>query len=280
MKKMEDNTTHNDGVVRSGRLAYLVRTGGGKPERFLCLSRTFSVGPEPRFAEARLCSSTDLAAPIVVRGRPFTNRSATLSDDTPMGGNVFLTIESTQSPPGQGHPLILSVGTGGDAAVVREMWRYGFPIPGAASAAGLTSNAPVQTPLFMASPDRPELSTFLVIGERGTEKRLLYYGAPFQLLSRHGYLGECSDERPARLAVNLEPRQGFGWKLLPFSTFYSSFAPNGCLVHLPNPTSLLSLTCSPRGCTAGGRRVYLTESQCEQDEKGHETGNEQPEARA
>lgn len=257
----------DDGVVRSGSLAYLVLTGD--TPRFLCVSETFSGGRAPKFAEARLCTRGGLVSPVVVRGCPFTSRSSSLSDGTALGANVFLTIESSQSPPGQGHPLRLALGTGGDAAMVDEMRESGFPTPGLTSAASLVSNVPMQTPLFMASSLRPEHSVFLLIGIRDE----LYYGMSFQLLSRAGYLCGSLDDR---LALQLEPTSGCSWKLLPFANFYSPFA-DGCLAHLPNPTSLLAITCSLSGCTASGRNVYLSEKRCEQE--GHDAGDEQPESR-
>jgi hypothetical protein len=261
---------YRDSIVRSGDLAYLALTGQ-KPERFLCLSETFSGGRAPRFAEARLCSAEGLVVPLLVRGRPFRNRSAGLSDGTALSGSVFLTLESSQSPPDQGHPLVLAVGTGGDASVANAMWRSGFPTPSSASAAGLSSDVPMQTPLFVAANERPELSAFLITGTR--ESTSLYYGEAFQLLSHYGYL--CASlERPDRLTLHLDTNPGCCWRLLPFATFYSSFAPDGCLAHAPNPTSLLALSCSASGCTASGRRVYLSRSRCE--EEAQDDGHEQP----
>lgn len=255
MKKEEE------GLVRSGALAYLVLSGR-KPERFVCLSSTFSSERDPMFAEVKLCSGEEQFLPVVVRGRTFRNRAVAVADGTVLGDNNFVIIESTQTPPGQGQPMRLAVGTGGDASVANSMWRAGFPSPSSASAAGLASNVPMQTPLFVASLERPELSALIPAGIKGP----LYYGAPFQLLSSYGYLCE-SLERPGRLSLQLDPSTGCSWRLLPFSTFYTPFAPDGCLAHSPNPTSLLSLECSKNGCWALHRRVYLLGSLCQQDSK-------------
>jgi len=259
-----------EGVVRSGTLAYLALCGR-KPARFLCLSEIFSGGPAPCFAEARLCTAEELVLPVVVRGRPFRDRSALLSDGTPLGGSAYMALESSQSPPGQGHPLVLAVGTGGAASVADAMWRSGFPVPSSASAAGLATNVPMQTPLFVAASDRLELSAFLVMGVQNE----LYYGQPFQLLTHCGYL--CgSTVRPEKLTLCLDPSHGCCWRLLPFTTFFSSFAPDGCLAHEPNPTSLLALACSASGCSASGRRVFLSSSECQRE--GEEDRERQPEA--
>ena len=268
---MQSGASSSEGVVRSAALAFLV-LAGHKPERFLCLSDTFSGGGSPEFAQARLCTAAELVAPVIVRGRPFRSRAGTVSDGTPLGGSSFLVVESSQAPPGQGHPLVLAVGTGGDASVADAMWRSGFPTPNSASAAGLTSDVPMQTPLFMASA-RPELSVFLVMGVTGD----LYYGSSFQLLSHYGYLSGSS-QRPSRLTLHLDPTPGCYWRLLPYSTFYSSFPPDGCLAHSPNPTSLLALTCSASGCSASGRRVFLSGALCEQE--AQQGADDEPEPRA
>lgn len=249
-----------NGLVRSGALAYLALCGPSKSKKFLCHSETFSGEASACFAQARLCSSDELTLPIVVRGRPFRNRAATLSDGTPLGETSFLTIESTQSPPDQGHPLILAVGTGGDPYVANAMWRAGFPTPSSTSSAGLSSDVPTQTPLFVASLDKPELSVLLLMGVKGD----LYFGQSFQLLSHFGYLC-ASRERPDRLSMHLNPNPDCCWRLLPYATVYSRFAPDGCLAHNPNPTSMLALSCSSHGCTASGRNIYFSSRSCEDD---------------
>lgn len=277
-----------DGIVVSGALAYLVLHGDASEEaRFLCASETFSTGRSPEFAEAHLCTSDDLVLPVVVRGRPFGRRYADLADGSFLGSGAYIVIESAQSPPGQGHPLLLAVGTGGDAALVGSMWLSGFPIAGDISSGALASSVPAQSPFFLASTTKPELSVFLIAGP--LEGRPLRYGEPFQMLSFCGYLCR-SRSRPDRLEMRLDMMGTAGepcyWKLIPHASFYTSFAPGHCLAHAPNPATLLALSCAAgkrddggssgsraaQRCTVSGRGVFFSNADCE------ENGDDEPQA--
>ena len=254
-----------EGVVQSGSLAYLCLWpwDDSGTARFMCLSETFSGGAAPKFAAARLCTSDTLSTPIVVRARPLNDRRATLPNGTRVGSETFIAFESSQVFPGQGHPFILAVGTGGDAAVAEEMWRDGFPTPNQASAAALASDVPMQTPLFVANSRRPELSAFILMNVKGD----LRYGEPFQLLTHYGYLRQAHS-RFDHLTLMLEPDPHCAWRLLPYRTTYSSFSEDGCLAHRPNPVPLLGLKCSSgaASCAVGGKRLFLTRAECEGDE--------------
>ena len=164
--------------------------------------------------------------------------------------------------------------------MVNSMWRSGFPAAGNISAGSLAGNVPSQTPFFLASNQRPELVAFLVAGI-GAEA--LRYGQPFQLLTFCGYLCR-SRERADLLEMRLDTSSGRGalqagqpchWKLLPHTTFYTSFAPGSCLAHSPNPSSLLALSCAPAGrqwCTATGRRVYFSGEECQKEGEDEASG--------
>jgi hypothetical protein len=255
-------------VVKSGTLAYLTigtlnsKSSSGGGARFVSLSSTISSERSPKFAEVIIGDKEELIVPVIIRALSLYDRRSPLKYGTPLSESTYMRIESTQSPPNQGKPLTLLVGTGGDSGIAQDMHDHGFPVPAMATSAGLCGGAPSQTPLFCADEMRPELSSFLIMGGIKGELR---FGDPFHLLSSYGFLGQES-QFPTRLSLLREPDMDQYWRLLPYSTVFSQFPPDGCLAHLPSPTSLLGLTCTRRNiCSVSGHPVYLSREECERD---------------
>jgi hypothetical protein len=254
-------------MIKSGMLAYLTITGEDQEPRFMCLSRILAGGKNPSFAEARLCTSEDFVMPVIVRARPLRDRRQTLADGEAINAEMsFLSIESTQALPNQGQTLVLAVGT--DWNVSLQMKEQGFPQPSETSAASLVSSqVPMQSPLFIASASAPELSSFLITGIKGQ----LHFGEAFNLLTHFGYLSQ-NYPNYEKLSMQLfEPSKS--WKLLPYATLYSAFSPDGCLAHSPAPVSLLDLHCPRKEgelCQVLGRKLYFSRHQCEAQVAGEE----------
>lgn len=269
------------GEVKSGDLVYLL-AGGGTTEaklRGLCMS-TIYTQPVSLYGEALICDANLLMEPLIVRGRRLQNRYANLKDGTVVTSDMYIALESTQSPPGIGTILYLAAGPGEDASVRDIISSGDMPMPDSVTSSNIAMpESALRSPVFFGGTWRADLKTFLVsfaccnratespLGPRAASPRRLRYGEHFHLMCAYGYLcGNIREGRDSdRLAISPTP-PALPWRFVPCRTTFSpSFFPGECQAHDPSPFTLAGISCRTTGCEAGGTRVYFSASDCQDD---------------